>query len=232
MNTKTSRLGVGLLMLLLTVCVVFSMSIFVGGCEYKLDDADEQTAQDTGEAEEETAQDTGEDAEAGPTISYSGVRDAPLFFPGPGASFDVNNDDKTDFRFAGRPSRNSWHCFPETGNAAVGPLSAGVPIDGQNPSSRWFSDEQYMVKWYATDGIPEEVFAAGGAWGGVTNRYMGLAFFIDGSTHYGWARISIPWRWHGEDPLTLHDGMHNMGTVHDWAYNTVAGQSIKAGATE
>lgn len=123
--------------------------------------------------------DTGDGQESASTIWYSGVQDALLFHQGPGSLFDVNNDGETDFRFAGRPTDNNWYCFPETGTAAVGPLSAGVLIDGQNPSSGWFSDEQFMVTWLTTDSIPPETATAGGEWAGVLNGYMGLAFVTE-----------------------------------------------------
>ena len=54
---------------------------------------------------------------------------------------------------------------------------------------------------------------------GVTNRYLGLEFQIKGRTHYGWAR------------LTFEDGVLS-ATLTGYAYETIAGKSIRAGLTK
>jgi len=56
---------------------------------------------------------------------------------------------------------------------------------------------------------------------GVTDRYLGLKFKIDGEFHYGWARISLK--------TTPHHGFtaYLMG----YAYETIANQGIGAGET-
>lgn len=62
------------------------------------------------------------------------------------------------------------------------------------------------------------------AWGGsygnwtsdVTDKYLGLRFNVDGSTHYGWMRLDV---------------VANAGgfTVKDYAYNSVADEGLLAG---
>ena len=51
-----------------------------------------------------------------------------------------------------------------------------------------------------------------------TTGYVGLQFDISSQTHYGWARV------------TYNDGSNNIA-LHDFAYESVAGQSINAGDT-
>jgi len=54
---------------------------------------------------------------------------------------------------------------------------------------------------------------------GVKNRYLGLKFFIKGKVHFGWARVTI----------TL--GKFNVsGLLTGYAYETIAGKAIIAGA--
>jgi len=54
-------------------------------------------------------------------------------------------------------------------------------------------------------------------WAGVTNRYLGFKFLIDGQVHYGWARVSVP---------DIYDVV-----VTGYAYETIPGKGIKAGQT-
>jgi hypothetical protein len=55
---------------------------------------------------------------------------------------------------------------------------------------------------------------------GVTNRYLGLKFKIDGEYHYGWARVTVQ---------TTSKGF--LATLTGYAYETVANKSILAGQT-
>jgi hypothetical protein len=58
-----------------------------------------------------------------------------------------------------------------------------------------------------------------GNWLGANNRYLGLAFTTHGKTHYGWARHSV------------HVASHRFisSTLTGYAYETIAGKSIKDG---
>jgi len=222
---KTRTFGTALLMLLLATCEVVYFGAITTGCEKHSDSGDEQTssqvsadalpAQDS--APVATSQESNaQQPQSASTIRYSGIRNVDLWTIGP---FDVNGDSKTDFRLS-METASEGYFLTEPGNMAVGPLSAESPIGSQSPASGWFSDKQLMASWLITASIPPEMGTAGGAWAGVNNGYMGLVFLIDGSVHYGWARISIP---------ATGD---NMGTLHDWAYETRAGVGIKAGQTE
>ena len=58
----------------------------------------------------------------------------------------------------------------------------------------------------------------GGPWYNVTDRYLGLSFQRNGRTHYGWARLNV--------------GAANYANLTGYAYETIAGKSIKAGQTK
>ena len=66
-------------------------------------------------------------------------------------------------------------------------------------------------------------YYAGGNWARVTNRYLGLKFKINGKTHYGWARLSVQ---------ISSDYRQITATLTGYAYETIAGKSIKAGQTK
>jgi len=60
-----------------------------------------------------------------------------------------------------------------------------------------------------------------GPWVNVQNRYLGVEVPIDGVTHYGWIRLSS----------TIGKYRVSAFTLTGYAYETVAGQPIKAGQT-
>jgi len=55
---------------------------------------------------------------------------------------------------------------------------------------------------------------------GVKNRYLGLKFFVKGKVHYGWARLNV----------VARGGI--AGTLTGYAYETIPGKAIIAGATK
>ena len=61
---------------------------------------------------------------------------------------------------------------------------------------------------------------SGGNWVNVQDRYLGLKFQIKGKTHFGWARLNV----------AVH-GTSVIGTLTGYAYETIAGKAIIAGAT-
>jgi hypothetical protein len=67
-----------------------------------------------------------------------------------------------------------------------------------------------------------------GAWigrgKGVTNRYLGFKFVVNGEVHYGWARLSVT--------LAHHRQLGDVsGTLTGYAYETVPDKPIIAGQT-
>jgi hypothetical protein len=60
-----------------------------------------------------------------------------------------------------------------------------------------------------------------GKWlGNNPERFLGVRFLIDGIIHYGWVRLTIT---SGPDKSVA-------GTITGYAYETIAGKTIKAGA--
>jgi len=59
-----------------------------------------------------------------------------------------------------------------------------------------------------------------GRWQDVTNRYLGLKFYIAGQAHFGWARLNVA---SGTGKITA--------VLTGYAYETVPGKPIVAGAT-
>ena len=60
-----------------------------------------------------------------------------------------------------------------------------------------------------------------GNWGGnPRNRYLGVKFLINGQTHYGWIRLTV---------ITEPRGLS--ATITEYAYETVANKTLKAGQT-
>ena len=57
-----------------------------------------------------------------------------------------------------------------------------------------------------------------GNWLGVTDKYLGLKFYIGTAAHYGWARLDV-------------NATANQFIIKDYAYNTVADAYILAGQT-
>ncbi len=84
-------------------------------------------------------------------------------------------------------------------------LDEGAPIE--SGSSSWVMAGEYIV------------LNRGGAgnWVGVTDRYLGLRFQVDGSWHYGWARLDI-------------DAAPTRFVVKDYAYQSASGMGLTAGA--
>jgi len=61
-----------------------------------------------------------------------------------------------------------------------------------------------------------------GPWANVSNRYLGLKFQISGTTHYGWARLTVK---------VSKSQFEVTATLTGYAYQTVANKSIVAGKT-
>jgi hypothetical protein len=59
-----------------------------------------------------------------------------------------------------------------------------------------------------------------GDWDNVTNRYLGLKFIIRGKLHYGWTRLNV------------QENLFFTATLTGYAYENIAGKSIKAGQTK
>jgi len=60
-----------------------------------------------------------------------------------------------------------------------------------------------------------------GPWQNVSNRYLGLKFYIHGQAHYGWARLNV---------TVTNYGIYALLT--GYAYETIANKAIVTGKTK
>jgi hypothetical protein len=155
-------------------------------------------------------------------------------------NLDLNHDGTTDFsiatsfRFA-YPCRNGpWHEYrlwemPSRGNGAVvaadgyaAALGKGVKIGSEQsfiPSSEAMA---YVVSgWYLAKNTCFYQHGMYGDWANAVDRYLGLSFQIKGTTHYGWARLSVQVGY-----VYIH------ATLTGYAYETTPGKAIQAGQTK
>lgn len=157
-----------------------------------------------------------------PSIAWSGQQDVSIPIAPFGTvttPFDVNGNSLIDFEFFS--PMNDLYFTPQSGNASMVtpglglmPLGPGTWV-GPTPDSpsTWASTSELMASYRE----PLTVLSnCSGPWCDAINGYMGLAFQIDGSTHYGWARMGV-----GFSGLTM--------TLHDWAYETTPGVGLEVG---
>jgi hypothetical protein len=86
------------------------------------------------------------------------------------------------------------------------------------PKRHFQTAQQQVMAWWHEYGNTQ---SSQGNWRNVKNRYLGLKFLIKGKVHYGWARLSVSFRF-GDI----------QGTLTGYAYETIANKPIIAGKTE
>jgi hypothetical protein len=100
-------------------------------------------------------------------------------------------------------------------------LRAGVQIGRKGQFS--VSKKTMAVDYYA-DGTGGSGTCAG-LWNNVKDRYLGFKFTIEGTTHFGWARLNVT--------CTTMYGNHKVtGVLTGYAYETIPNKPIIAGKTE
>jgi hypothetical protein len=104
-------------------------------------------------------------------------------------------------------------------------LPAGARI---GPERGFPVSHPFMAEELFDRNVPTSQYSDLGAWvgkgNGVTNRYLGFRFVVDGKAHYGWARVSLTLEHHREydDVFAILTG---------YAYETVPNKTIIAGRT-
>lgn len=153
------------------------------------------------------------------------------------AFIDLNADGKNDFEFF--ISRGGYdHSFYRT--FAVVPLTGGKPVGGARgplgpygsalasganigPSAHFSSSiARGQVTLERTNGFVSgsSQYTPYGQWGvNSASHVLGVKFLINGAYHYGWIRLAVD-RANGLEAL-----------ITEYAYETVAGKKIAAGAT-
>jgi len=96
-----------------------------------------------------------------------------------------------------------------------GHIIGAVPQEGH----AWYTEGSaaggpfvYLANWL---GPPA------GPWLDVDNGYMGFSVEQEDGTHYGWVQMSVG--------LEIDGIPFDQVTIHDWAYNSIPGESIGAG---
>jgi hypothetical protein len=145
-------------------------------------------------------------------------------------NLDLNHDGITDFilRNSASTGNGVYHFLyanPATNNGVVGttnlagwPAASALPKGAVIGSSRQQLSGSNLAVCSVTSGI-----CVVSSWNNVTNRYLGLKFQIKGSTHYGWARLSVSVKGKSRTIQAVLTG---------YAYETVANKSIVAGKTK
>jgi hypothetical protein len=136
-------------------------------------------------------------------------------------TIDINHDGIADFQFSFRSFSDyhvgfvqSWTVRPLAGGAVVGGLYASALSRGAEigPSVH-FSSRGGAILERAVEGFCFCSTPGGGYYGdwfGVSNRFLGVKFLIDGETHYGWVRMA----WWGQ--------------IDGYAYETIPNKPIYA----
>lgn len=133
---------------------------------------------------------------------------------------DLNNDGIPDFAFG-----SDFQFCCET-NVLLGPfkfnkiMSNGTPLGSGvtvGLGGKFISRPAYLE--FAFENFSSGIITYGGQWLGVQDKFLGVAFRINGQVHFGWARLSF-------SGTALEQG-----TLVDYAYETVPGKAIVTGAT-
>jgi hypothetical protein len=146
-------------------------------------------------------------------------------------NLDLNHDGKTDFVITNSVNCPNGHTCVSTLFAK--PANTNNGVEGLH-SSHGGWNFAYALNAGARIGPKRPfpatamVFAIAGScpvvrtsqWCKVTDRYLGLRFEIHGKTHYGWAR------------MTVGLGTHIRARLTGYAFETIPGKPIIAGATK
>ena len=152
---------------------------------------------------------------------------------------DLNKDGIVDFRFIGTDAIGAgFQLEPKNANKVLG-YPASLPVESATFRSRRLTAgtdiataAQGLVAWYGNRPNPNSsvtglyllacqgFFQCAGDFkptsGFGTEGYVGIQFFAADGLHYGWIRVL--------------GGYDNDGTILDYAYNSVPGQTITVGA--
>lgn len=152
-------------------------------------------------------------------------------------NFDLNHDGVVDFQIETGYSSNQYfhtqdvfafapvsqgnnkmaHAKSKNGKGLARALKPGVRIGPKqfNP--------QYSAGFMVWRSFRNGSFSTTGQWINVNNRYLGLAFQINGKIHYGWARLNVK--------VTNQNPPFD-AVVTGYAYETIPNRPIIAGQTQ
>lgn len=102
-------------------------------------------------------------------------------------------------------------------------LIGGSPIGpSQSFQTGQLNIEELFYVWHIVDFACRLSKGQEGNWFPPSSGYLGLAFVIGGKTHYGWAQLTVGGGYSFDQPKLS-------ATLTGYAYQTIAGKSIKAG---
>ena len=139
---------------------------------------------------------------------------------------DLNHDRMSDFLISNRSFCTSDVCgrtlraFPiGTKNRIVGAKGIGGPYYAYalNRGVKIGPRQPFSGKLMAASGSE---YGSVGQWFNVSDRYLGLKFFVKGKLHYGWARFSV-----------IVGGQTITAALTGFAYETIPNKPIVAGRT-
>ena len=105
-------------------------------------------------------------------------------------------------------------------------LERGAKIGPAGIASAFFGSYAGLVAGTNNTRVGNESYYSRGYWAGnLKNRYLGVRFQLKGQTHYGWIRLTVT--------TNVKSGRPSLeATITGYAYETIPGKSIIAGATK
>jgi hypothetical protein len=152
-------------------------------------------------------------------------------------ALDLNHDGKKDFTFQETfitttsvdedhslilsvlPARQKNEIWGKAQQASA--LRAGVQV---GPKGKFSVSKKTMAVDYYADGTGGSGTCAG-QWNNLKNRYLGLKFIINGTTHFGWARLNVTC-------TTTYENHEVTGVLTGYAYETTPNKPIITGKTQ
>jgi len=152
-------------------------------------------------------------------------------------ALDLNHDGKKDFTFhetfitttsvgenhslilSVLPAHQNNEIWGKAKHASA--LPAGVQV---GPKGQFTVSKKTMAVDYYADGTGGSGTCAG-KWSNVKNRYLGLKFSINGTTHFGWARLNVTC-------VTMFGNHKVTGVLTGYAYETIPNKPIVTGKTK
>jgi hypothetical protein len=139
---------------------------------------------------------------------------------------DLNHDGTRDFVLSAKGnysdysvSRSLW-IRGRGSNCVVGnSYGAKALYDGVRIAAKDdFIRKGFMARYRNSTRMTH--YISTGPWANVNDRYLGLKFHVKGTVHYGWARMSVSFRYGGEGAILT-----------GYAYETIPNKPIIAGKT-
>ena len=148
-------------------------------------------------------------------LNHDGINDFAIawqYAAGSGSTVGVRAYQIPHYKGANRIMGKGYYAYARRAGATIG------------PAKRFSLGDSRMASWVLNGNSTKTYFR--GLWAddgkGVKNRYLGLRFVVNGKIHFGWARMTI----------TFSTRKFPIGTLTGYAYETIPGKVIIAGATK